>query len=106
MARSYGALVPVPAERVRETADGDVITLAGRRCEVAHTPGHARHHHCLWDETTRGWFTGDTFGLSYREFDSARGAWIVPTTRRCSSSLRRCANRCSACWRVTRPACT
>ncbi|MBT9486631.1 MAG: MBL fold metallo-hydrolase [Rubrivivax sp.] len=80
MARSYGELVPVPAERVRETADGDMITLAGRRIEVAHTPGHARHHHCLWDEATRGWFTGDTFGLSYREFDSARGPWIVPTT--------------------------
>jgi glyoxylase-like metal-dependent hydrolase (beta-lactamase superfamily II) len=80
MARSYGTLVPVPAERVRETADGDVIPLAGRPIEVAHTPGHARHHHCLWDATTRGWFTGDTFGLSYREFDTPRGPWIVPTT--------------------------
>ena len=28
----------------------------------------------------RGWFTGDTFGLSYREFDTARGAWILPTS--------------------------
>jgi glyoxylase-like metal-dependent hydrolase (beta-lactamase superfamily II) len=26
------------------------------------TPGHAKHHHCIWDEATRGWFTGDTFG--------------------------------------------
>jgi hypothetical protein len=25
-------------------------------------------------------FTGDTFGLSYREFDTAQGAFIVPTT--------------------------
>ena len=29
---------------------------------------------------SRGFFTGDTFGLSYREFDTARGAWIMPTT--------------------------
>ncbi|NBQ90811.1 MAG: hypothetical protein EBT96_05225 [Betaproteobacteria bacterium] len=44
------------------------------------TPGHARHHHCLWDSTTRGWFTGDTFGLSYRVFDTDAGAWVMPTT--------------------------
>ena len=80
MARSYGTLVPVPAERVKTTADQGVIELAGRALTVADTPGHARHHHCLWDEATRGWFTGDTFGLSYREFDTARGAWIMPTS--------------------------
>lgn len=80
MDRSYGELIPVSADRARPTADGQVIDLAGRELLVAHTPGHARHHHCLWDERTRGWFTGDTFGLSYREFDTARGPWIVPTT--------------------------
>ena len=108
MARSYGTLVPVPAERVRETADGEVISLAGRTIEVAHTPGHARHHHCLWDETTRGWFTGDTFGLSYREFDSARGPWIVPTTTPVQfepgplrESLQRLLARAPACMYLT-----
>jgi glyoxylase-like metal-dependent hydrolase (beta-lactamase superfamily II) len=80
MRRSYGELVPVAAERVRESADGAVIELAGRPLVAADTPGHARHHHCIWDETTRGWFTGDTFGLSYRELDTPQGPWIVPTT--------------------------
>lgn len=80
MRRSYGELVPVPAARVTESADGAVIELAGRPLQAADTPGHAKHHHCLWDEATRGWFTGDTFGLSYREFDTAQGRWIVPTT--------------------------
>lgn len=80
MARSYGRLEPVPAERVRASADGEVISLAGRQITVAHTPGHARHHHCLWDAHTRGWFTGDTFGLSYREFDTPQGAWVMPTS--------------------------
>lgn len=28
----------------------------------------------------KSWFTGDTFGLSYREFDTAQGPWIVPTS--------------------------
>jgi len=80
MARSYGALVPVPAERVDISHDGMTIELAGRPLLLADTPGHARHHHCIWDATSRGWFTGDTFGLSYREFDTVAGAWIVPTS--------------------------
>ncbi len=80
MARSYGEVVPVDASRVDTTTDGMTIELAGRRLVFADTPGHAKHHHCVWDEATRGWFTGDTFGLSYREFDSDRGAWMLPTT--------------------------
>ena len=80
MARSYGTLVPVPADRVDLSHDGMTIELAGRALLLADTPGHARHHHCLWDATSRGWFTGDTFGLSYREFDTAAGPWIVPTS--------------------------
>jgi glyoxylase-like metal-dependent hydrolase (beta-lactamase superfamily II) len=80
MARSYGQVTPVAAERVQETSDGMLITVGARALRVADTPGHAKHHHCLWDARTRGWFTGDTFGLSYREFDTAQGAWILPTS--------------------------
>jgi glyoxylase-like metal-dependent hydrolase (beta-lactamase superfamily II) len=80
MARSYGQVMPVPAHRVRASHDGQVLDWAGRGLVVADTPGHARHHHCIWDPLTQGWFTGDTFGLSYREFDTENGAWIVPTS--------------------------
>ena len=80
MARAYGEALPVPAERVQTTADGLTVHLAGRALEFADTPGHARHHHCIWDTTTRGWFTGDTFGLSYPEFTTARGPWMLPTS--------------------------
>ena len=80
MQRSYGKLVPVPKERVDASSDGQVIHLAGRPLLLLDTPGHARHHHCIWDARSRGWFTGDTFGLSYREFDTAKGPWILPTS--------------------------
>ena len=80
MERSYGELVAVPAHRVHATQDGMTLDLAGRALYVADTPGHARHHHCIWDATSRGWFTGDTFGLSYRELDTAQGAYILPTS--------------------------
>lgn len=80
MARSYGTLVPVPAERVLATHDGMTLPLAGRPLRFIDTPGHARHHHAIWDERTRGFFTGDTFGLSYREFDVDGRPWLLPTS--------------------------
>jgi glyoxylase-like metal-dependent hydrolase (beta-lactamase superfamily II) len=80
MARSYGTLVPVDERRVDTSRDGATVLLGGRPLLLIDTPGHARHHHCIWDPTTRGWFTGDTFGLSYREFDTVRGPWIMPTS--------------------------
>ena len=78
--RTYGDIVPVPAERVVEAADGFVADLGGRPLLCLDTPGHARHHLCVWDARSRAFFTGDTFGLSYREFDTAQGAFILPTT--------------------------
>ncbi len=80
MQRSYGRIEPVPAARVHVAQDGERITLAGRVLECVDTPGHARHHHCIWDERSRSWFTGDTFGISYRELDSAAGPYIFPTS--------------------------
>jgi glyoxylase-like metal-dependent hydrolase (beta-lactamase superfamily II) len=80
MARSYGALVAVAAERVLATQDGTTIELAGRRLEFLDTPGHARHHHAVWDERSRGFFTGDTFGISYCEFDVDGRPWLLPST--------------------------
>jgi len=76
----YGTLIPIPAERVTTMEDGDSLLVGGRRLSFMDTPGHARHHFCIWDEQTSGWFTGDTFGLSYRGLDTANGAFIFPTT--------------------------
>jgi glyoxylase-like metal-dependent hydrolase (beta-lactamase superfamily II) len=79
MQRSYGTLVPAPAERVLTTHDGMTLELAGRPLLFIDTPGHARHHHAIWDERSRGFFSGDTFGLSYREFDVGGRVWLTPT---------------------------
>lgn len=78
--RTYGHLEPVDAHRVLETHDGLVLELVGRPLRFIDTPGHARHHHCLWDEASAGWFTGDTFGLSYPEFEAPLGRYVLPTT--------------------------
>jgi len=76
----YGKLIPVEEHRVRIMEDGDEITFGNRQLRFMDSPGHARHHFCVHDSLTNGWFTGDTFGLSYREFDTQNGAFLLPTT--------------------------
>lgn len=78
--RDYGELVPVPEQRVVTTSDGMVVELGGRPLRFMDTPGHAKHHHCIWDEASRGWFTGDTFGIAYPELHTAQGPYVVPAT--------------------------
>jgi len=76
----YGDIVPVPAERVIEAGDEFVLDFNGRPLRFLDTPGHARHHFCIYDERSGGIFTGDTFGISYREFDVDGRPFIFPTT--------------------------
>ena len=78
--RTYGKLIPIAEDRTQIMEDGDEVTLGNRQLRFMDTPGHARHHFCVYDSLTNGWFTGDTFGLSYREFDTHKGAFLVPTT--------------------------
>ena len=78
--RSYGSLIPVDQHRIDIANEGHIIDLAGRKLVCFDTPGHARHHVCIHDERSRAFFTGDTFGLSYREFDTDQGAFILPTS--------------------------
>ena len=78
--RLYGRIEPIEAGRVHVTRDGERLRLAGREFEILHTPGHALHHQVFVDLAHRGIFTGDTFGISYRELDSPAGAFIFPTT--------------------------
>lgn len=77
--KTYGEIIPVPAGRVIEAPDNFEILLHGRSLRFLDTTGHARHHFCIWDETSRSAFTGDTFGISYREFDVAGREFIFPT---------------------------
>jgi glyoxylase-like metal-dependent hydrolase (beta-lactamase superfamily II) len=76
----YGRVVPIPRERVKQSEDGMQIALASRELELIHTPGHALHHYCVIDRQAECIFSGDTFGISYRHFDTAAGEFIFPTT--------------------------
>jgi len=76
----YGDVVPAPAERVIEAQDGFQIDLGERPLRFLDAPGHARHHFVVHDPATRGFFTGDNFGICYREFDGSGGPFMFPTT--------------------------
>ncbi len=76
----FGEIAPVPAERITTVEDGKRLAFGGRTLEFLYTPGHALHHVCILDRDRRELFTGDTFGVSYRESDTAAGAFVFPTT--------------------------
>jgi hydroxyacylglutathione hydrolase len=78
--RVYGEILPVPAARVVETAEGATLRLGGRTLEFLDAPGHARHHVVARDAATGSLFAGDAFGLSYRELDRDGRQFVFPTT--------------------------
>lgn len=76
----YGEIIPIDSSRVIEADDNFILDFEGRELKFIDTPGHARHHFCIWDEITGSMFTGDTFGVSYREFDKGNEVYIFPST--------------------------
>ena len=76
----YGTIRPISEDRIRIVDDGDVLHLGGRRLEFLHTEGHARHHYCILDHGSGCVFSGDSFGLSYRDLDTENGEFIFPST--------------------------
>lgn len=76
----FGEIVPIEAERIIEIADGQTLSLGGSELLFIHTPGHAAHHYCIIDQEARAVFTGDTFGISYRELSSPQGRFIFVTS--------------------------
>jgi glyoxylase-like metal-dependent hydrolase (beta-lactamase superfamily II) len=59
----YGGLTPVEASRIKAVEDGEIIDLGGRRVELLHAPGHARHHIGTFDLDTGALFAGDAVGV-------------------------------------------
>lgn len=78
--RLYGEIHPIDEQRVIEAPDETRIDLNGRTLLLLDTPGHARHHYCIFDERSQSFFTGDTFGVSYRELDVNGLEFVFPTT--------------------------
>ncbi len=76
----YGDIQPIDEQRIDVVEDGQWIDFNGRKVQAIFTEGHAKHHYVLNDPTSHGVFTGDAFGVSYRETDTENGAIVFPTT--------------------------
>lgn len=80
IAEVYPDILPVEAGRVEEAPEGAEFLLAGRKLTCLDAPGHAYHHIAIRDGATGALFTGDVFGLSYRELDVDGRQFVFPTT--------------------------
>jgi glyoxylase-like metal-dependent hydrolase (beta-lactamase superfamily II) len=78
--RMYGDILPVPAARILEMPHASTIRLNGRELVFLDTPGHARHHVAIFDTKSGHVFTGDVFGISYREMDEDGRQFTMPTS--------------------------
>jgi glyoxylase-like metal-dependent hydrolase (beta-lactamase superfamily II) len=76
----YGDIQPIAESRCVVPSDEQWIDFNGRAMQTLYTEGHALHHYSLNDPASRGVFTGDSFGVSYRELDTAAGEFIFPTS--------------------------
>ena len=74
MEELWGEFAPVPAGNLVVLGDGDRVDVAGRRFDVAHTPGHASHHVSYFDPQSGVAFVGDTAGV---QID---GGYLLPPT--------------------------
>ena len=78
--KTYGDLLPIDENKIIIAEDTFTIKLGDRTLTFIDTPGHARHHFCIYDDLSNGFFTGDTFGLAYQELTTDKGPFIFPTT--------------------------
>ena len=79
-AETYGTIMPIDEKRILIPHDEQWLELNGRRLQTIYTEGHARHHYVLNDPHSKSVFTGDSFGVSYRELDTSHGEFIIPTS--------------------------
>jgi glyoxylase-like metal-dependent hydrolase (beta-lactamase superfamily II) len=75
----FGPLLPTPGERVRAVGDEARVDLGnGRDLLVRYSPGHAKHHVALFDESTGDLYVGDAAGIYVPEVDLLRPATPPP----------------------------
>jgi glyoxylase-like metal-dependent hydrolase (beta-lactamase superfamily II) len=79
--QSFDTLLAIPEERVIEMEEEMELDVNGRILKLIDTPGHARHHLCVWDDLSKGFFTGDVYGNGYPELVNKKSErYLFPVT--------------------------
>ena len=77
--RLFGALAPVPADRIVALDDPGTVDLGGgRRLDSYYSPGHAKHHVGLLDSDSGDLYTGDAAGVYIPDTGDLRPATPPP----------------------------
>ncbi len=76
----YGRVLPIDASRIIEAPGFHKLDFNGRELQFFDTPGHARHHFCVYDKQSKSIFTGDTFGIAYPQLITKQGRLIFAAT--------------------------
>jgi glyoxylase-like metal-dependent hydrolase (beta-lactamase superfamily II) len=75
----YGRMLPVPEDRLVAAGDGHRIEIDGnRQLVMVDSPGHAKHHHGVLDETTGTLLVGDAVGVQLPDIGVLRPATPPP----------------------------
>lgn len=75
----YGACTPIAQDRIRAVGQRDVLdTGGGRRLELFHAPGHAKHHIGIFDPDSGDLFVGDSVGVKMPGMSVIRPATPPP----------------------------
>jgi glyoxylase-like metal-dependent hydrolase (beta-lactamase superfamily II) len=62
----WGAIVPVPSDRLEALEDGAALRVGERTLRALYTPGHAVHHLAFFDAAHGALFAGDLAGVRLR----------------------------------------
>jgi glyoxylase-like metal-dependent hydrolase (beta-lactamase superfamily II) len=75
--RLWGEMKAMPADRIQEVVDGDILPVGGHHLKVLHTPGHSPFHMSLMDLESRSLFTGDAVGMYVGENEVGGESWAL-----------------------------
>jgi glyoxylase-like metal-dependent hydrolase (beta-lactamase superfamily II) len=77
--RLFGALAPVPGDRIVSVGETGTVDLGdGRRLDAHYSPGHAKHHVGLIDSASGDLYVGDAAGVYIPETGDLRPATPPP----------------------------
>jgi glyoxylase-like metal-dependent hydrolase (beta-lactamase superfamily II) len=76
----YGTIEPIPTEKVRVVNDREKIFWGDRELTFIYTRGHANHHFVIHDSVTNSVFTGDSFGMGYKNLQKLNRYFLFPST--------------------------
>ena len=77
----FDPIIAVSKERLLVKDEGATLKISPIcTLEFLDTPGHAKHHFCIYDPVSNGMFTGDTVGIRYEQLICDDIELFLPST--------------------------